>query len=126
MKRIRVPLFAVVVFTFMLARQQAPGQEKQMPSQKGQMKPMDNMPLDHQTMKDCMQHQQAAMKSIDQMNTTMEAAKQSNDPAMMRAAIDQAQKQLMEMKERMTTCRNMMGMMEKMQGMGGMMKGGSK
>jgi len=44
----------------------------------------------------------------------------------MRAAIDQAQKQLMEMKEHMTMCRNMMGMMEKMQGMGGMMKGGSK
>lgn len=66
------------------------------------------------------------MKSIDQMNTTMEAAKQSNDPAKMRAAIDQAQKQLMEMKEHMTMGRNMMGMMEKMQGMGGMMKGGSK
>jgi hypothetical protein len=85
MKRLRVPLFAVVVFTFMLASQQAPGQEKQMPSQKGQMKPMDNMP---------MEHQQAAMKSIDQMNTTMEAATQSNDPAKMRAAIDQAKNSL--------------------------------
>ena len=29
----------------------------------------------------------------------------------------------MEMKEHMTMCRNMMSMMEKMQGMGGMMKG---
>ena len=91
----------------------------------GMMQHSSEMPMD-QSMKDCMQHQQAAMKSIDQMNTTMEGAKQSNDPAKMRAAIDQAQKQLMEMKEHMTMCRNMMGMMEKMQGMGGMMKGGSK
>ena len=125
MKRLRAPLIAVFVFTFMLVSQQAPGQEKQMPSQKGQTKSTE-MPMDHQSMKDCMQHQQAAMKSIDQMNTTMEGAKQSNDPAKMRAAIDQAQKQLIEMKEHMAMCRNMMGMMEKMQGMGGMMKGGSK
>jgi hypothetical protein len=48
--------------------------------------------------------QQAAMKSIDQMNTTMEGAKRFNDPATMRAAIDQAQKQLMEMKEHVTMC----------------------
>jgi hypothetical protein len=71
-------------------------------------------------MKDCMQHQQAAMKSIDQMSTTMEGAKQSNDPAKMRAAIDQAQQQLMEMKKHMTMCGNMMSMMGKMQGMGEM------
>jgi hypothetical protein len=38
----------------------------------------------------------------------------------MRAAL--AQKQLTEMKEHMTMCDNMMGVMEKMQGTGGMMK----
>ena len=79
-----------------------------------------------QLMKDCMQHQQAAMQSIDQMNTTMERAKQSNDPAEMRAALEQSQKHLMEMKEHMTMCGNMMSMMEKMPGTGGMMKGGAK
>jgi hypothetical protein len=129
MKHLRVPLFAGIVFAFVLASQQAPGQEKETPAQGGQTKPMEHMPMDHQMMKGCMQHHQAAMKSIDQMNTTMETAKQSNDPARMRAAMDQAQKQLAEMKEHMSTCGNMMSMMEKMQGMegmGGMMKGGSK
>jgi len=43
----------------------------------------------------------------------------------MRVAIDQAQKQLVDMKDHMTMCGNMMNMMQKMQGMGGM-KGSSK
>jgi hypothetical protein len=42
----------------------------------------------------------------------------------MRAAIDQAQKQLADMKDHMTMCGNMMDMMQKMQG--GMMKDSSK
>ena len=44
----------------------------------GMMQHSSEMPMD-QSMKDCMEHQQAAMKSIEQMNTTMEGAKQSND-----------------------------------------------
>lgn len=43
-------------------------------------------------MKDYMKHPEAGMKSIDQMSKMMEGAKQSNDPAKMRTAIDQAQK----------------------------------
>ena len=82
--------------------------------------PMDDM------MKDCMKHHQADMKSIDQMSKMMEGAKQSNDAGKMRTAIDQAQKQLAEMKEHMSKCENMMSMMEKKEGMGGMMKGKSK
>jgi len=39
----------------------------------GMMQHSSEMPTD-QSMKDCMQHPQAAMKSIDQMNTTMEGA----------------------------------------------------
>ena len=62
------------------------------------------------------------MKSIDQLTKMMEAAKQSNDPVKMRAALDQGQKQLSEMKQHMTMCGNMMSTMEKMPGMGGMMK----
>ena len=65
-------------------------------------------------------------KNIDEATKALEDAKQSNDPAKMRAAMDQAQKQLTEMKEHMSMCGNMMNMMQKMQGMGGMMKGGSK
>jgi Zn-dependent oligopeptidase len=120
MKRLKTSLFAVAVFMSTLASQQAPAQEKHTPAQKDQAKAMEHMPMDHQTMKDCMQHHEAAMKSIEQMNTTMETAKQANDSARMRAAIDQTQKQLAELKERMSMCSNMMSMMEKMQGMGGM------
>jgi hypothetical protein len=95
---------------------------------------MGNMSMDTM-MKDCMEHHQAAVKSMDQMNTMMEGAKQSNDPAKMRATIDQSQKQLAEMKEHMTMCGKMMSMMHNMHGMGGMgdagrmggmMKGGSQ
>jgi mevalonate kinase len=86
---------------------------------------MEKMPMDAM-MKECGRHHQDMMKSIDEMTKMMEGAKQSNDPAKMRAAIDQSQKHLAEMKEHMASCRNMMSMMEKMQGMGGMMKGESK
>ena len=89
------------------------------------MKSMEKMSMDDM-MKDCMQTHQAGMKSIDQMSKMMEGAKQSNDPGKMRSALDQAQKQLAEMKEHMSKCDKMMSMMEKMDGMGGMMKGKSK
>jgi hypothetical protein len=89
------------------------------------MKSMGKMSMDDM-MKECKEHHQATMKSIDQMTKMMDGAKQSNDPVKMRATLDQSQKQLGEMKEHMTMCGNMMSMMEKMQGMGGMMQGGSK
>jgi 23S rRNA G2445 N2-methylase RlmL len=125
MKMLRVWLFTSVVIASVLASNPAPGQEKQPPSPSGQMKSMEKMSMDDM-MKDCMKHHQADMKSIDQMSKMMEGAKQSNDPAKMRTAIDQAQKQLAEMKEHMSKCENMMSMMEKTDGMGGMMKGKSK
>ena len=125
MKMLRVWLFTSVVFASVLASNPAPGQEKQPPSPTGQMKSMEKMSMDDM-MKDCMKHHQADMKSIDQMSKMMEGAKQSNDPAKMRTAIDQAQKQLAEMKEHMSKCGDMMSMMEKADGMGGMMKGKSK
>jgi hypothetical protein len=120
MTGLRIPF----VFTCVLLAQfqLAPGQEKPQPPAKTESKPMQKMAMD-QMMKDCMQHHQSVTKSIDEMSKTMEGAKQSNDPAKMRSAIDQAQKQLTQMKEHMAMCGNMMGMMEKMQGMGGMTKG---
>ena len=97
--------------------------QQQQPSQKGEMKSMGNMSMDGM-MKECSEHHQAVTGSLDQTSKTLEGAKQSNDPAKMRAAIDEAQKQLADMKDHMTKCGNMMNMMQKMQG--GMMKGGSK
>lgn len=103
--------------------QQTLGQQN--PAQKGEMKSMGDMSMGGM-MKQCNEHHQAMTKNMDEATKTLEGAKQSNDPAKMRAAIDRAQKQLAEMKEHMNMCGNMMNMMEKMQGMGGMMKSESK
>ncbi len=72
-------------------------------------------------MKGCREHCQATTKSIDQVTKTIDDAKASNDPAKMRAALDEARTPLAEMKEHMGMCMNMMSMMEKMHGKGGMM-----
>jgi hypothetical protein len=125
MKHLRVPSVTVVFLTLILAGHPAPGQEKQQPSQKSEMKSMGKMSMD-EMMKECREHHQSMTKSVDQMSKTLEAAKQSNDPGKMRAAIDQTQKHLSEMKEHMSMCGNMMSMMEKMPGMGEMMKSKSK
>jgi hypothetical protein len=112
----------IILASGFLSAQQPPGQQKQ-PSQKGEMKSMGNMSMEGM-MKECSEHHQAVTKSLDQTSKTLEGAKQSNDPDKMRAAIDQAQKQIADMKDHMTMCGNMMNMMQKMQG--GMMKGSSK
>jgi hypothetical protein len=125
MRYFRVWSVTVIFLTIILAGHEVPGQEKQQPSHKSEMKPMQKMSMDDM-MKECSEHHQAMTKSVDQMSKTLEGGKQSNDPGKMRAAIDQAQKQLSDMKEHMTMCGNMMSMMEKMQGMGGMMKDKSK
>jgi hypothetical protein len=115
----------VVFLSLILAGYQVRGQEKQPPSHKSEMKSMGKMSMD-EMMKRCSEHHQAMTKSVDQLSKTLEAAKQSNDPGKMRAAIDQTQKHLSEMKEHMSMCGNMMSMMEKMPGMGEMMKSKSK
>jgi mevalonate kinase len=125
MNLLRALIFTEVVMVFVWAPDLTFGQEKQSPSSTGQMKSTGKMSMD-EMMKECREHHQSTMKSIDQMTKMMEAAKQSNDPVKMRAALDQGQKQLSEMKEHMSMCGNMMSIMEKMQGMGGMMKGQSK
>jgi hypothetical protein len=74
-------------------------------------------------MQDCQTHCQESTASIDQMKTAMEKAQQSNDPAQMREALEQAQKPLAAMKDHMASCMSMMSMMQQMQGgMGGQMK----
>ena len=113
----------IILASGFLSAQQASGQQEKQPSQKSEMKSMGNMSMEGM-MKECSEHHQAVTKSLDQTSKTLEGAKQSNDPDKMRAAIDQAQKQLADMKDHMTMCGNMMNMMQKMQG--GMMKGSSK
>ena len=118
-----VSTVVIILASGFLSAQQPSGQQEKQPSQKGEMKSMENMSMGGM-MKECSEHHQAVTKSLDQTSKTLEGAKQSNDPDKMRAAIDQAQKQLADMKDHMTMCGNMMDMMQKMQG--GMMKGSSK
>jgi hypothetical protein len=125
MNLLRALIFTGVVMVFVSEPDLTFSQEKQQLSPKSEKKSMGKMSMD-EMMKECREHHQSVTKSIDQMTKMMEAAKQSNDPVKMRAALDQSQKQLSEMKEHMTKCGNMMSMMEKMPGMGGMMKSESK
>lgn len=100
---------AALLLSFSVIAQQPPPKQQQ----PGQMMSMGNM------MKGCREHCEATTKSIDQMTKTMAEARQSNDPAKMRAALDQAQKPLGEMQEHMKMCMNMMTMMQNMQQMMG-------
>lgn len=92
----------------------------QQPMQKGEKKSGD-MPMGGM-MKECHEHHQAMMKSLDDMSKTVEGAQQSNDAAKMKSALAQVQKQLTSMKEHTSKCDSMMNMMDKMQGMPGGMK----
>jgi hypothetical protein len=73
-------------------------------------------------MKQCRSHCRQTTASIDKTMKQMNEAKQSNDPAKMRAVIDDAEKNLSEMKNHMSMC---MDMMQKMHG-GNMMSGHEK
>jgi len=114
MKRVKIVSIAVTS-TVVLVLAAAFLAAAQQPGQKDAMKSMGSMSMDGM-IKECNEHHQAMTKSVDGMSKTLEGAKQSNDPAKMRAAIDHAQKQLREMKEHMAMCGNMMNMMQKMQG----------
>lgn len=79
----------------------------------------DKMQKGHKTsndqmMQSCHKNMQALMDSNAQTTKDIEAAKQSNDPAKMRAALDEAQKALSPMSEHMKNC---MSMKNNMQGM---------
>ena len=103
---------AVGLVTLLLGTGAAIAHQTGKPSQKADQMSMGDM------MKGCREHCQATMKSISQLSTTIDDAKASNDPAKMRAALDQAQKPLTEMKRHMDMCMQMMNMMEKMHGKG--------
>ena len=73
-------------------------------------------------MKSCREHCQQTSASVDKVLTSLREAKASNDPARMRAAIDEAEKPLGMMQEHMSMCMKMMNMMHG-QGMGNMQGG---
>ncbi len=96
-------LFAVGMGMWSLAAAQTPS------TQPAGAMPMGGM------MKQCMQKMHATTQSIAQTNQTIEQAKQSNDPAKMRAALDEAQKELTGIQEHMAKCTGMMRHMMDMQ-----------
>lgn len=103
---------ALLLSVAVVAQQPAAQQKPQQPAKpSGQMMSMDDM------MKGCREHCQATTKSIDQLAMTIEGATQSNDPARMRAGLDQVQKPLTEMRDHMKMCMQMMDMMQMHQGM---------
>jgi hypothetical protein len=90
-----------------------PPQEQQQPSERPMMEgkmSMDDM------MKGCREHCEQTSSSIDKMATSMKEARESNDPAKMRQALEDAREPLEEMRDHMRMCTNMMGMMQKMHG----------
>lgn len=102
-----------LVLTALAAAQQSDAPPTTQPGDKMSMGSM---------MKQCMQHCQTTSKSIDQASKAIEEARNSNDPAQMKEALGQAQKQLAGMKEHMSGC---MDMMQNMRGnMMGEMKNG--
>lgn len=81
---------------------------------------MRNEHMNNNMMQDCQKNMQSVMQTNDQATKDIETAKQSNDPAKMRGALDEAEKALKTVNDHMNTC---MSMMNKMQNMHGMMGG---
>ncbi len=93
--------------------QHEPGmQMKDGQMQSGQKMSMDSM------MQGCHKHMDAMKASNAQTTKDIEAAKQSNDPAKMRAALDEADKALSPTNKHAMACMNMM---KNMHGKSGMM-----
>ena len=108
-------IFLTLAFAGALTTMAAGLLAAQQPPAKGDM-PMGDM---GGMIKECHEQHQGMTKSMDQISKTLEDAQQSNDPAKMKSAIAQVQKQLADMKGRMSKCDGMM-----MQNMQGMQRGG--
>lgn len=77
-------------------------------------------------MQDCQARHQAMSTTIQQTLDTVTKAKDSNDPAQMRAALSAAQQSLAAMQSDMAPCDRMMDMMQMMKQMPGNSGGQSK
>jgi hypothetical protein len=126
MKRLST-LFSLVLALTIGAPLQAAEEHRHEPSPSG-TKPAEQSPGHSSAhgMHECMQRHQAAMTAVDQVTSMMESAKSSDDLAGIKAVIDQAQKQLAQVKENMAMCNHRMNMMEHRHGTDGMMKPATK
>ncbi|HYU48109.1 MAG TPA: hypothetical protein VEK84_18245 [Terriglobales bacterium] len=129
MERRVLALAAAAVLALSLSAQQKGGNQQQdqgmqgmpgMQMNKGATAPNNRM------MQNCHKNMQSMMDSNTQTTKDIEAARKSNNPAKMRAALDEADKALTGMNDHMKMCMGMMDMMQNMQGMGGMMSGQQK
>ena len=115
--------FAATLMVAALAWAQQPStnNDQQMQNMQGMQMDKNQKSSNNQMMQSCQKNMQSMVDSNAQTTKDIEAAKQSNDPAKMRAALDEAEKVLAPMNEHMKNCMSMMNMMQNMHGMGGMM-----
>lgn len=113
-KSMLLPIAAIPVTAVLLFAQSNTGSTNNQPMQGMQM-------VNGQMMQGCRKNMQSMMDANAKTTKDIEAAKTSNDPAKMRAALDEAEKALRPMTERMNKC---MGMMQNMGGKNGMMGSG--
>lgn len=106
----RKTTMAIVLSGAMLGGTVVAQQTADKPASKGAQMSMDGM------MRGCREHCEANSKSMDAMEKALQSAASSNDPARMRTALTDAQKQVGDMRKHMGMCMNMMTMMEKMHG----------
>lgn len=111
-------LFSIVAFAAMLAVGQETSPKPQ-DRQGGGMQMGGMMGM----MKECRKHCQETTSAMGKLSQVIEDAKRSNDPAKMRAALEQVEKQHAGMDQHMSMCMRSMGEMEKMHGSMGGMKG---
>ena len=78
---------------------------------RGVMPAREAMPAQDDLVTACQTHCQATSTAIDALRTRVQAAQASNDPAQMRAVLDEVQPPLAAMQEHIATCLHMMGMM---------------
>jgi hypothetical protein len=91
------------------------GMQRMKCMQSGKMQHGDMGPM----MQDCHKTMQSMMEANSKAKEDIEAAKASNDPAKMRAALDEAGKALDAMTSHMQHCAGMMGKMHDMPGTAG-------
>ncbi|MFB3916164.1 MAG: hypothetical protein ACE14M_05515 [Terriglobales bacterium] len=75
-------------------------------------------------MQACQKHRSETLAALDKLEKTIATGRQSNDPAKMKAALDQAQTDLVEAKHHMSMCPMMSGSMMHRGMSGGMMQHG--
>lgn len=112
-KRTMNLFFAALLAVSVPATVMAHEEEKTNPKKDGMMSGM------HEMMSECREHCEKAAASMGEVRESLSEARESNDPAQMREAIEEADAPLGMMQERMSMCMKMMDMMHG-KGMSGM------